>query len=279
MVGTPDEWANRFSKKLELEGVSPNTARTCLASVRLFLLWYPTFTRKNLESYRTRLIAERKPSTVNTRIYGMNCFLRHFGREMPLIGTFSLPYVSLQRKPFLDRIISQAQYERLRAYLSRQPNRIWYFIVRFLCATGMRISELLQIKVEHIKMGYMDLYSKGGKLRRVYFPDSLCEEAFVWLDARDIKTGFVFTGCSGKVLSARWINSRLKQFAGECHVPAEVVYPHSFRHRFAKNFLQRCSDIALLADLLGHDHIETTRIYLTRSSEELHELIDRIVVW
>ena len=40
----------------------------------------------------------------------------------------------------------------------------------FLAATGARVSELIQIKVEHVKMGHIDLYSKGGKLRRIYIP-------------------------------------------------------------------------------------------------------------
>lgn len=44
----------------------------------------------------------------------------------------------------------------------------------------------------------------------------------------------------------------------------KVVYPHSFRHRFAKNFLEKRKDIALLADLMGHESIETTRIYLRK---------------
>lgn len=46
----------------------------------------------------------------------------------------------------------------------------------------------------------------------------------------------------------------------------KAVYPHSFRHRFAKNFLEKFNDISLLADLLGHKSIETTRIYLRRDT-------------
>lgn len=58
-----------------------------------------------------------------------------------------------------------------------------------------------------------------------------------------------------------------------------MVYPHSFRHRFAKNFLSKCNDISLLADLLGHESIETTRIYLTKSTAEQRKIIDEIVKW
>ena len=59
----------------------------------------------------------------------------------------------------------------------------------------------------------------------------------------------------------------------------EVVYPHSFRHRFAKNFLEKFSDIALLADLMGHESIETTRIYLRRTSSEQQQIVDQVVDW
>jgi len=59
----------------------------------------------------------------------------------------------------------------------------------------------------------------------------------------------------------------------------KVVYPHSFRHRYAKNFLEKFNDISLLADLMGHESIETTRIYLRRTASEQRELVDSIVTW
>lgn len=59
----------------------------------------------------------------------------------------------------------------------------------------------------------------------------------------------------------------------------KVIYPHSFRHRFAKNFLEKFNDISLLADLMGHESIETTRIYLRRSSSEQQAIIDKVITW
>jgi len=62
-------------------------------------------------------------------------------------------------------------------------------------------------------------------------------------------------------------------------IEKDVVYPHSFRHRFAKNFLERFNDIALLADLMGHERLETTRIYLRRTASEQQKIVDKVVVW
>lgn len=53
----------------------------------------------------------------------------------------------------------------------------------------------------------------------------------------------------------------------------------SFQHRFAKNFLEKFNDISLLADLMGHESIETTRSYLRRSSTEQQEIVDKVITW
>ena len=58
-----------------------------------------------------------------------------------------------------------------------------------------------------------------------------------------------------------------------------VVYPHSFRHRFAKNFLEKYNDIALHSDLMGHESIETTRIYLRMTAGEQSKIINDVVTW
>ena len=67
---------------------------------------------------------------------------------------------------------------KLKRRLRQDHNFYWYFVVRFLGATGARISELLQIKVENLKSGRLDLYTKGGKMRRLYLPRRLCDEAW-----------------------------------------------------------------------------------------------------
>jgi len=83
----------------------------------------------------------------------------------------------------------------------------------------------------------------------------------------------------GKKITTRGIAGQLKVLAKRYELDPAVVYPHSFRHRYAKSFLERFNDIALLADLMGHESIETTRIYLRRTSTEQQEIVDRIVNW
>lgn len=130
-----------------------------------------------------------------------------------------------------------------------------------------------------MKIGYLDLYSKGGKVRRIYIPKILVNETLDWLSQRGILSGYLFLNRYGERITARGISQQLKFYASKYGLNPKVVYPHSFRHRFAKNFLEKFNDIALLADLMGHESIETTRIYLRRTSAEQQEIVDNVITW
>ena len=180
---------------------------------------------------------------------------------------------------FLENVISDADYIFFKKKLKREQNKEWYFVVRFLCATGARVSELIKIKVEHVKLGYIDLYTKGGKIRRIYIPITLKKETLVWLENQNMESGYIFRNRFGSRITTRGISQQLKNFAVKYGIDPKVVYPHSFRHRFAKNFLEKLNDIALLADLMGHESIETTRIYLRKTASEQQKIVDEIVTW
>ena len=153
------------------------------------------------------------------------------------------------------------------------------FCGTLLAATGARVSELIQIKAEHVAIGYFDLYTKGGKVRRLFIPQQLREEAVEWLDKQKKTSGYLFLNPQGERITTRGIAQKLKYFAEKYGINTKVVYPHSFRHRYAKNFLEAFNDISLLADLMGHESIETTRIYLRRTASEQQAIVDKVIVW
>ena len=135
------------------------------------------------------------------------------------------------------------------------------------------------MKVEHVQIGYFDIYTKGGKIRRIYIPKALRKEATEWFNKANRTTGYLFLNRFGERITTRGIAQQLKNYASKYGLNEKVVYPHSFRHRFAKNFLEKFNDISLLADLMGHESIETTRIYLRRSSAEQQEIVDKVITW
>lgn len=264
----------QFKAFLAKTNLAENTITSYVWTVTYFLEHYKEVNKKNLLAYKGYLVENFKPQTVNLRLQAMNKFLE-FNKQEKL----KMKFVKAQQKNFLENVISDADYKFLKTKLKADGYDQWYFIVWFMAATGARVSELLQIKAEHVNVGYLDLYSKGGKMRRIYIPKKLCTEATKWLKERGLTSGYLFTNRTGNRLSTRGIAIQLKHFAESYGINRDVVYPHSFRHRFAKNFLEKFNDIALLADLMGHESIETTRIYLRRTSSEQQKIVDKVVTW
>ncbi len=263
-----------FEKKQQEKNLSANTIRTYVFALRQYRNQFHEISKKNLRAYKIWLIENFKPKTVNLRLRALNVYLESIGR-----ADLKLTFIKVQQKMFLENVISEADYTYFKKCLKKDNEMFCYFVIRFLAATGARISELVQIKVEHVKIGYLDLYSKGGKLRRIYIPKNLKDEALDYFINKSQLSGFIFINKYGKQITTRGIAILLKKFAKKYGINPSVVYPHSFRHRFAKSFLDRCNDIAFLADLMGHESIETTRIYLRKTSTEQREIIDRIVNW
>lgn len=235
---------------------------------------YGKLDRAGLSAYKSYLIDNFKPRTVNLRILSMNKYLNAVG-----LGELQMKTIKMPKESFLDRVISNEGYSYFKRSLRKEPDQRWYFVAWFLAATGARISELVQFRIEHVQAGYIDIYSKGGRMRRLYFPDKLREEALQWLEKEGRSSGFLFLNARGQQLTPRGIAFRLKDYAGKYGIDPELVHPHAFRHLFAKNFLVKNHNIALLADLLGHSSVETTRIYLQQSSSEQEKMVNRIVDW
>lgn len=264
----------KFERHLRVSNLSENTISSYLFALKQYSDQYGEISKTNLRDYKVWLIESYKPKTVNLRLRAINCYLEFIGKDK-----WKMPFVRVQQKAFLENVISEADYKYFKKCLKKDNEMYWYFVIRFLAATGARISELIQIKAEHVKMGYLDLYSKGGKLRRIYIPKSLQKEALSWLDSKEQESGFIFVNKYGERITTRGISGQLKKFAVKYGIDPAVVYPHSFRHRFAKSFLDRCNDIAFLADLMGHESIETTRIYLRKTATEQQSIVDKIVDW
>lgn len=263
-----------FKDFLAKTNLAKNTVTSYLWTVEYYSLHYGTINKKNLLAYKGFLIEHYKPQTVNLRLQGINKYLEFTKQEK-----LKVRFVKVQQKNFLENVISNADYVFLKSKLKADGFEQWYFIIWFMAATGARVSELLQIKVEHVSCGYLDLYGKGGKVRRLYIPKGLRAEASKWLESNGIGSGYIFLNRFGKRITTRGIAQQLKHFAEKYELNKEVVYPHSFRHRFAKNFLEKFNDIALLADLMGHESIETTRIYLRRTASEQQKIVDKVVTW
>lgn len=264
-----------FKTYLINQNLAINTINAYLIAVKNYFSCFNEISKTNLLAWKAKIIEKFKAKTVNLKIQAINNYLVFIGK-----ANLRIKSVKVQQRLFIENIISDSDYQFLKNKLKKEKNKQRYFVVRFLAATGARISELLKIKVEHVKSGYFDIYTKGGKIRRIYIPRILKEEAEMWIEKElMIDSGYIFNNRYGKRITSRGISQQLKKFAIKFGIDSAVVYPHSFRHRFAKNFLEKYNDIALLADLMGHESIETTRIYLRKTANEQKAIIDEVVTW
>lgn len=265
----------KFKNFLIANNLASNTVSAYITAIKGYNETYDEINKKNLLLWKSQLIETYKAKSVNLKIQAMNKYLEFIKKD-----NLKIKSVKVQQKPFLENVISDADYVFFKKKLKKEENQEWYFIVRFLCATGARISELVKIKVEHVNLGYIDLYTKGGKIRRIYIPVALKKEALIWIkEDLKIESGYIFLNRFKERITTRGVSQQLKNFAIKYGIDPKVVYPHSFRHRFAKNFLEKYNDIALLADLMGHESIETTRIYLRKTASEQQSIVDKIVTW
>lgn len=263
-----------FNNFLLHQNLSKNTIESYTTAVDIYLRDFGEITKQNLLAFKAVLVDKYKGKTVNLRIQGINKYLEFLGKEK-----LKLKYIKVQQKTYLENVISDADYEFFKTKLLKEENYEWYFVVRFLAATGARVSELIQFKYEHLSRGYIDLYTKSGKIRRIFIPKKLRIKAIEYYASINRIDGYLFLNKEGKQITTRGIAHQLKALAEKYKMNLNVVYPHSFRHRFAKNFLDKRKDIALLADLMGHESIETTRIYLRKTSEEQQKIVDKLVDW
>ena len=263
-----------FDAYLSAHNLAPNTIHIYHFTVEQYLHCYPRLTYRNLQLYKIYLIEHYKPQTVNLRIRALNSYLEYCKADI-----CPLSMVKVQQKTYLDKIITQADYEYLKRRLWEDEEYSYFYLVWLTAATGVRVSELITFQIEDIDRGHKDIYSKGNKMRRIYVPSQLGREFKQWFLHIGRKSGHLFLNRFGSPLSPSGIRAQFKVFAARYHLDPEVMYPHSFRHRFAKNFIEKCGDITLLSDLLGHESIETTRIYLRRSSSEQYRIINKVVDW
>ena len=171
---------DKFKPWLEKAELAKNTLQSYLWTVKHFLTNYGEPNKENLMAYKCYLMEHFKPQTVNLRLQGINKYLEFIRKDK-----LKMKFLKVQQKNFLENVISDADYKFLKRKLKSDGHTEWYFVVWFMGATGARISELLKIKAEHVEAGYLDLYSKGGKIRRLYIPKKLRNEANEWLKRKD----------------------------------------------------------------------------------------------
>lgn len=143
-------------------------------------------------------------------------------------------------------------------------------ILELMYATGLRISELVNLKLSdmHLTMGFIQTMGKGEKERIIplgeiasQWLDHYLDGARVYLQDQSAEISeYVFLNSRGKGLSRQGVWKKVKQLALEAGIDQNVT-PHTLRHSFATHLLENGADLRMVQELLGHADISTTQIY------------------
>lgn len=260
-----------FENWLIEEEMSLNTIEAYKRGLEIYSGMFNEITKSNLIAYKKFLIDNFKPQTVNLRITAILRYCKYKGIQM------TLKQMKVPKKTYIDNVITSEQFDRLTKGLLADGNTRWYAHIMLLAKTGMRISEAIRVTKKDVLSGKVDMNTKAH-MRTIYFPKSLVTDIMPYLENMS-DTDTVMQNNNGKPITSRGVSERLQEFAEKYDIPKEVMHPHSFRHFFAIEFLKRNSNIALLADILGHGSINITQLYLRQSQEQQRDAIDKAVDW
>ena len=143
-------------------------------------------------------------------------------------------------------------------------------IIELLYATGVRVSELVTIKLNAIdfRNRTIRVFGKGRKERMVVFTESCLKTLKDYLNDNKLvnTSGYLFVNAKGGQLTTRGVEYILEQIQNKCGVQLGL-HPHMLRHTFATHLLEGGADLRVIQELLGHESINTTQVY-THITEE-----------
>lgn len=212
--------------------------------------------------YKEYLKKIYKSSSVNSYLISLNRYVKWLKKDYLRVSL-----IKCQRKYFTSSELAISDYRTMLKFADNSGNTKWYLIMRCLGSMGIRVGELRFITYEAVLSGNAEIFFKS-KQRTILIPDRLQRELLDFCQSCGVRTGAIFMNKSGTApldLSVIWRN--LKKIANGAGIENTQVYPHNFRHMFARVYMDEYHDIAELADILGHSSIETTRLY-TKSSKE-----------
>lgn len=252
-------------------------------------------TREDIEAYLTQLAKNGiAASSCARKTSAIRQFYRFAVSERLRDDNPAALIAGARRARPLPHVLSHAEVDALLAAAAADttPEGLrLYAMLQVLYASGLRVSELVSLRMTHIRQtlqhashttSFLIVTGKGGRERVA----PLHREAIMALEAylaiREVFTSgtasspwlFPSSGAAGHLTRQR-LGQLLKALARVVGVDEEKVHPHALRHSFASHLLEGGADLRVIQELLGHADITTTQIYTHVSKKRLKELVSK----
>lgn len=286
-----------FLEYLEVDrGRSPRTISNYDFYLRRFAKWAKQvkpslITRELVHQYRlwlNRAIAGRedeliKKSTQNYHLVALRSFLKYLSRH----DIKSLPPDQIELTQAPTRMVSfleQEELDRMLAVPSQQSIGLVALrdkaILELLFSTGMRVSEIANLKIDgiNLKRDEFSVRGKGDKVRVVFLSDPAKVAIKAYLEKRRDPSEFLFVSHDRakkdrleSPLHPRSIQRLVERYATAAGITKRIT-PHTLRHTFATDLLRNGADIRSVQSMLGHASITTTQIYTHVTNQHLKDV-------
>ncbi|MBE6487515.1 MAG: recombinase XerC [Methanosphaera stadtmanae] len=289
-----EETIEDYILEMDIQSYSSNTLKTyssILHSFHHFLL-----SQKNIKDERSILRTfkkylqhlKRDKEVTPNYLYLVTVVLKKFFEFAQLNITDEI-HVPKRTKSLPKSLNEQEVYDLLHARdddydpkktnpqnISMLRNKL---ILTLLYSTGLRVSELIKLKIvaidEHERT--IRVRGKGDKDRIVIFDDNTLNLIHEYLEKRPVENEYLFVSQKNKTLTPRYIQLMIKEYAERANITKKVT-PHILRHSFATHLLKNGVDIRAIQQLLGHSNLSTTQIYTSVDMHTLKDLYDGATV-
>lgn len=279
-----------YYAELGRRGLSDSTRTAYLSATHMFSAWMESeynepfnpaaIVEHDVRMYRARLIKlDRSPSTINQHLAALAAFTQWavgagLLRDDPCAG---IAGVKSQVQP--PRALDDADLKKLRRAVHHRKNAMHVAVIELMVNAGLRVSEVVDLVLGDVELGPKSgkvtvRHGKGNKWRIVPLNADARRSLAAWLEVRPSGgSQIVFLGERGRLTTGGvwWIVTQYSKHAGiECS-------PHVLRHTFATRLVRELGvDLVTVADMLGHDNVNTTARYARSNEQDRQAAVDRL---
>ena len=266
---TEDSYRRDLTKMFEYMKV---TSKTALTKVR----------QKDLEKYIKHLNKiGRKPATISRNIASAKAFFGYLVSN----GTIKTNPASQLKAPKIEKKVPEILSVKEIDALLKQPSKNTpkelrdKSMLELLYATGMRVSELIALKMDDVNIKLEYIVCHNRKQNRIIPFGTAAKNALsnylskgreqLLGDNKD--SDVLFPNCSGGQMSRQGFWKLIKSYGKKAGIGSELT-PHTLRHSFAAHLVENGADLKSVQQMLGHSDISTTQIYMNSQNTRVREV-------
>ncbi len=224
-----------------------------------------------LDQYQVQLrqIEKLAPASVFRKLEAIKCFYKFLQIEERITDDPTRFIKAAKHTQKIPEQLTREEMNRLLSFPAKTFEEIRTLtIVDLLYAAGLRVSELINLRLENVnlKEGWVLAFGKGSKQRFVPIHHEACTRLQNYLAVREEKfvgkevASELFLNKNGRKLSRISVWKELAALGRKANI-SRPLHPHLFRHTFASHLLQGGADLRSLQEMLGHADLATTQIY------------------